>query len=159
MRLELDTVRFEDNADFRPDFSPRRMLELGVYGGFAFREGGYHPEYPPEWFTNARISQYPINGLNYFGVSGRNLRDDTEVQALTDVDPLGWFQWYCRYHEGRRVPEIDVLQIARWASARVRLHGHLMASSLRTSDNLRRRQALLEWACDPYPETRHADPQ
>ena len=29
-------------------------------------------------------------------------------------DPLGWFQWYCRFANGRRISHIDEIQIKRW---------------------------------------------
>lgn len=32
---------------------------------------------------------------------------------ISDADPYGWFQWYCRFYEGRRSSD-DARQIARW---------------------------------------------
>ena len=29
-------------------------------------------------------------------------------------DPRDWFHWYCRYINGRRMPEIDEIQITPW---------------------------------------------
>jgi hypothetical protein len=34
---------------------------------------------------------------------------------ISDTDPYGWFQWYCRFYRGRRSSD-DVRQIARWKS-------------------------------------------
>lgn len=32
---------------------------------------------------------------------------------ISDADPYGWFQWYCRFYQGRRSSD-DARQIARW---------------------------------------------
>jgi hypothetical protein len=32
---------------------------------------------------------------------------------ISDADPYGWFQWYCRFFQGRRCSDDD-RQIARW---------------------------------------------
>ena len=32
---------------------------------------------------------------------------------ISDADPYGWFQWYCRFFQGRRCSD-DARQISRW---------------------------------------------
>ena len=32
---------------------------------------------------------------------------------IADADPYGWFQWYCRFYQGRRSSD-DARQIQRW---------------------------------------------
>jgi hypothetical protein len=34
---------------------------------------------------------------------------------IHEQDPRGWFQWYCRFFQGRRTSD-DVRQIKRWAA-------------------------------------------
>lgn len=78
-----------------------------------------------------------------------------------DRDVRGWFQWYCRYWLGRRVPGLDEAQIARWRSFAARHGAQVRAASLAAfgrrptraearAHHPRHRQALLQWACDPY---------
>lgn len=64
-------------------------------------------------------------------------------------DQRGWFQRYCRYYLGRRMPEEDARQIKRWKAmkrhvSQVRKHCETGNSSCRS----RQRQALLHWGYD-----------
>ena len=40
---------------FKPQLSPKKMLELGVFGGSYF--SGNTKEYPKTWFKNAKLSK------------------------------------------------------------------------------------------------------
>ena len=66
-------------------------------------------------------------------------------------DPLGWFQWYCRFSIGRRIPHIDKTQIKRWKNFR----RHLIAIKKNCEPNdlfcrRKQRQAVLQWAYNPF---------
>jgi hypothetical protein len=136
--------------DFRPHFTPAEMLALGVF------EGKYcndcRGELPAEWFAGARISDTPDPKLNHFGVKSRQpLSHWREKGWIIGPDPRGWFQWYCRYWLGRRLPEVDAVQIKRWkAFAR---HAGQIRANCDPGDIFcrpRQRQALLQWAHDPF---------
>ena len=90
------------------------MLELGVFGGWYFKS--VIDEYPKAWFKKAKISSDGFNEkLNCFEVrSGQSMSVWKKKGWITPEDPLGWFQWYCRYFLGRRIPEVDAFQIKRW---------------------------------------------
>ena len=135
--------------EFSPFYSPRRMLEMGVF------EGKYcndcTNEFPEAWYRNAKTSQTPDPTLNYFGVKSRQPLSVWQKNGwIYGPDPRGWFQWYCRYYLGRRLPEIDRIQIKRWkAFAR---HAGQIRANCDPGDiycRPRQRQALLQWAYDP----------
>jgi nicotinamide riboside transporter PnuC len=50
-----------------------------------------------------------------FGVLINSCLSNTHQSSgwISDVDPYGWFQWYCRFYRGRRSSD-DARQISRW---------------------------------------------
>ena len=135
---------------FKPQLTPKKMLELGVFGGAYF--GLSIKEYPKSWFINAKISKNFDVNLNRFKVkSGLSRKEWQEKGWIFKQDPLGWFQWYCRYSLKRRIPRIDEIQIKRWQN----FTRHVMAikkncEPLDLSCRRRQRQAILQWAYDPH---------
>ena len=88
---------------FKPELSPKKMMELGVFGGAYF--GLNIKEYPKSWFKNVKISETFNVNLNRFKVvSGLSREHWIEKGWIFKEDPLGWFQWYCRFTKGRRIP-------------------------------------------------------
>lgn len=138
--------------DFRPDLTPERMLELGVFGGWYFE--GRHDEFPADWFENAKLSPDGFDAdLNCFGVQAGQSRREWQAKGwITPEDPLGWFQWYCRYSLGRRIEGIDAFQIRRWKAFGPRHIGGIRANCHPGDPHCRprQRQALLQWAYDPF---------
>ena len=135
---------------FKPQLTPKKMLELGVFGGSYF--GLKIKEYPKSWFKNAKISIDFDANLNRFRVkSGLSRKQWLEKGWIFKEDPLGWFQWYCRFSMGRRIPHIDKIQIKRWKN--FRRHVFAIKKNCEPADiNCRRRQrqAILQWAYNPF---------
>ena len=98
---------------FKPEITPKKMLELGVFGGSYF--GLNIKEYPKAWFKKAKIAKNFDVNLNRFGIkSGLSRKHWLEKGWIFKEDPLGWFQWYCRFCNGRRIAHIDRIQFKRW---------------------------------------------
>jgi hypothetical protein len=137
------------DPEFRPELTPREMLALGVFGGLYMTDT--RAEFPAEWFVEAKLSPRRRNpALNFFGVdASQKLAVWREKGWIHPDDPRGWFQWYCRYHMGRRMPEEDRRQIARWKA--MRRHIRQIERNCEPGDldcRRRQRQALLHWAYD-----------
>ena len=135
---------------FKPQLTPKKMLELGVFGGAYF--GLNIKEYPKSWFNNTKISKNFDVNLNWFKVkSGLSRKEWQEKGWIFKQDPLGWFQWYCRFSNGRRIPHIDEIQIKRWKN----FNRHLAAikkncESIDLNCRRKQRQAILQWAYNPF---------
>ena len=146
------------NMEFEPAFTPKEMLELGVFEGKYCRDCA--AEFPASWFKHAKFAKTAADpSVNYFGIKSRLSLQEWRKRgwipiAPGDQDVRGWFQWYMRYYLGRRMPEIDRIQIARWRSF-ARHAGQVKKNCKhkvdgKCSDPLhcrpRQRQALLQWS-------------
>ena len=135
---------------FKPQLSPKQMLELGVFGGSYF--GLKIKEYPKSWFKKAKISKSFDVNLNRFKIKSGLSREEWNKKGwIFNEDPLGWFQWYCRFSMGRRIPHIDEIQIKRWKA--FKRHVTAIKKNCEEGDihcRRKQRQAILQWAYNPY---------
>ena len=135
---------------FKPQLTPQQMLEMGVFGGSYF--GGKINEYPKYWFKNAKLSKNFNIEKNRFKVkAGLTRKEWIEKGWIFKEDPLGWFQWYCRFCNGRRISHIDEVQIKRWKN--FRRHVLAIEKNCEKGDlgcRRRQRQAILQWAYNPF---------
>jgi len=136
------------SVDFTPNLTPQQMLELGVFGGDYFHNE--HSEFPEEWFNSAKLSAEHNPHLNFFQVDASQPLQEWQSKGwIYEEDPRGWFQWYCRYYLGRRIPGEDQRQIKRWRN--VKRHVAQLQKACTAGDTKcrpRQRQALLHWAYD-----------
>lgn len=173
------TLECEPGKDFDPRFAPvftpQEMLTMGVFEGKYLND--CTDEFPQEWFRSAveagtlSPEQADIS-CNYFGVPSRQPLSvwvangwapslgkhaskgrsrDILADAEQNPDERGWFQWYCRYWLGRRIPALDKVQIGRWRSfAR---HAGAVKKGCTKGDlecRVKERQALLQWSYNPF---------
>lgn len=122
---------FKDFPQFTPNVSPKDVLREGSFGGTYFRPikssvtGNTYTsqevinEYPKYWFQGINIDKMVTSStydkkVNKYNVKcGSSLENWEENGWIDKQDPYGWFQWYCRFYQGRRTND-DERQIKRW---------------------------------------------
>ena len=134
---------------FKPQLSPQKMLEMGVFGGSYF--GNKINEYPKSWFKNTKLSKTFDIEKNRFKVkAGLSRKEWIDKGLIFKEDPLGWFQWYCRFKNGRRIRRIDEVQIKRWKA--FKRHVAAIKKNCEPGNihcRRKQRQAILQWAYNP----------
>jgi hypothetical protein len=129
-RDEDRVFHFEDYLDFTPNKSPEEMLREGSFGGSYFRPLTSHKlgiivqddwtGLPKDWIHGLNIGQHLTNpaynpDVNKFKVScGQSIEEWEAAGWIShEHDVRGWFQWYCRFFQGRRCDD-DERQVSRW---------------------------------------------
>ena len=137
------------DPEFKPELTPAEMLALGVFGGKYMTD--CRAEFPADWYEKAKLSpERKDPSLNFFGIDASLPLSEWQRRGwIHPDDPRGWFQWYCRYFMGRRTPDEDARQVARWKAMKrhvAQVRKNCVAGDL--SCRQRQRQALLHWAYD-----------
>lgn len=135
------------DPEFKPELTPKEMLKLGVFGGRYMTDCG--KEFPG-WFKKAKLSKKRDPEINFFKVNASQPLSVWKAKGwINKQDPRGWFQWYCRYYQGRRTPEEDKRQIKRWKA--IKRHIAQVRKNCKAGDlscRKKQRQAILHWAMD-----------
>jgi hypothetical protein len=139
--------------DFNPKYNPGQILRMGAFEGKYCNDQIF--EFPKEWYKLSKLSPEKADpSINYFGIKSRQslqewIRKKWIPCHKDDQDTRGWFEWWCRYWLGRRIPEVDAIQIKRWRSFNRHYAQYLKNTKGKGIDiHPKRRQALLQWS---YP--------
>ena len=131
LRNKKGQIVFEDHPEFTPNLSPKQVLQEGSFGGTYFRPiyssvtkqkygKEVWQELPQDWLEGLDIksqvssSSYDISKNKYKVKCGASLEEWENSGWMNAQDPYGWFQWYCRFYQGRRTQDDD-RQIGRWS--------------------------------------------
>ena len=150
MKLASSKIANNFYKIFKPQLTPKKMFELGVFGGFYF--GKKIKEFPKSWYQNAKLSKkFDVNKNRFIVAAGLSRKDWLDKGWIFKEDPLGWFQWYCRFVNGRRIPHIDEIQIKRWRA--FKRHVSAIKKNCEPGNihcRRKQRQAILQWAYNPF---------
>ena len=154
--------------DFLPNSTPDGVLSTGSFGGTYFRpiisavtnisyksDDVLRDTLPKAWIeglpkkTYLTSKTYQTN-INKYGVKCGGCLGMWESSGwIVDSDPYGWFQWYCRFYQGRRCSD-DSRQISRWLKSGTysMLRLHLL---FRHADILLTNCFVCSWTERPIP--------
>lgn len=146
--------------EFKPILTPKGILNCGAFGGSYFGtmelEGDYDyqslfqetlADVSPERYLG---DKYDVKKNMFKIKSGMPYDYWKDKGWMHNDDPYGWFEWYLKYHNGRRHPD-DERQIQRWrefCGINGRWRNRIYSKIYETNDwdvSPRIQQSLLHW--------------
>lgn len=138
---------------FTPDYTPYSMFKEGIFQDW---KGYFRPVYShiakktiKNDYKEFDWGDLPLDKLicndadpskNKYGVSASLSLEEWESNGwILSPDYRGWIQWFCNYYAGRRIPEVDAIQIKRWLGVKKRF-GKIKNKTPKI------KQLLLNWA-------------
>ncbi|KAJ4391498.1 hypothetical protein N0V93_005116 [Gnomoniopsis smithogilvyi] len=126
-RDEAGFFHFDSHPDFTPNKSPAEVVREGAFGGSYFRPlyskklGITIQDDCPDNMAEGLDASYYLTSPTYnpeankFKVACGQSIEQWEANGWINhqFDVRGWFQWYCRYFDGRRCVDDD-RQVSRW---------------------------------------------
>ncbi|KAL9131986.1 MAG: hypothetical protein Q9217_000196 [Psora testacea] len=129
-RDEESVFHFVDQPTFVPNKSPEEMLREGCFGGSYFRPlysrqlgitiADDYKDLPPQWYEGLNVEVFLTSPnynpeVNKYKVKCGQSIEEWEAAGWINhnYDVRGWFQWYCRFFQGRRCDD-DERQVSRW---------------------------------------------
>ena len=141
--------------------TPKEMIRMGVFGGTYFSKLVDYRTFPKEWFSDIDEKFYLSNNfqkeVNFFKIKSGLSQEEWDSKGWIHKDvPRGWFEWYCKFFNGRR-HEDDERQIKRWAAFcgpkgrfRNNIYKKIFKAGVRIQDSNkispRIQQSLLHWS-------------
>lgn len=110
---------FPNVPEFTPYYSPRDMLELGVFSGTIFNRISLTKGISPKLLLSLPWQRYSSNPsrpeINACYVDAPQRRRDfmDMPERIRQMDTGGWFQWYSKYFYGSR-SQADKYRIRQW---------------------------------------------
>ncbi|KAG7348426.1 hypothetical protein IV203_017131 [Nitzschia inconspicua] len=182
---ELTFTTGEDNSikavlkEFHPNRTPEEVLRAGSFGGTYFRpimSAVTNTQYKSQDVLKETLLKEWIDGIPMTSLTSSSYREHVNKYGvkcggslgmwessgwIADSDPYGWFQWYCRFYQGRRCSD-DARQISRWLKSagpkgrfRSQLCNKILAAKAKCDDKSISpviRQTLLHWGLEITPE-------
>lgn len=148
--IKADNPRYKDYPEFTPDLSPNLMAQMGSFdGAYFFNASEKDLNDIPQIIVELQSRKKDKNNNMFKAKSGMSLEEWQQRGWINKQDPLGWYQWYIRFHNGRRTSD-DQHQINRWRDFIQRWTPKSRQALINMNPKAGTRQALLHWGIHPW---------